>query len=43
MDIIINALVDTVLNGMMTREQIPIPFQEEVNQRLESMEEIKND
>ena len=37
-DVLINALVARVKAGMMTIEQVPIPYQEEVRRRLENEE-----
>ena len=34
-DVLINALVARVKAGMMTIDQVPIPYQEEVRQRLD--------
>ena len=34
-DVLINALVARVKAGMMTIEQVPIPYQEEIQIRLE--------
>lgn len=34
-DILINAFVARIKAGMMTLEQVPIPYQEAVEQRLE--------
>ena len=34
-DVLINALVARVKAGMMTIDQVPIPYQEEIRLRLE--------